>query len=195
MSAANTSGETRREAIGAGLRIGGVLAAGSIPLASAAVAIANPGSEADAPTLEKLIALAQTAAIVYSTIAADEDLLDAEIVKAAELFADQESEHVAALEAALEDRGGEAPPPPKADQVDGLGALESQDDALEFAVELENALIAAFNDAAEKLTDPALLKTAVQISCNDAQHLAVLRQQLGDPAIPEAFETGQPAEA
>ena len=181
---------TRRAAVRRGLVLaGGAVAASSIPLLLH-VRNAFAKAEGDAAILERAIELERTAVIVYRT-AASGDLLDAEVRKAAELFAQQEAEHADALIAALSDLGGTAPKPPKAADVAGLDELDSQDEVLEFAIELENMAVVAYDDAAARLTRADLLKTTAQIVSNEAQHLVVLRQQLGEDPVPSAFETGK----
>jgi rubrerythrin len=186
---------TRREALGRGLATSGALAAGgalagsAATLAAAGRALAETGEEVE--LVERAAELERDAQVVYETIA-EGDLLDEEVAAAAEAFAAQEREHVEALAAALEDLGGrKPPPPPKPADVEGLEDAESQSDALELAVDVENALLRAYGDVAEASSNPALLKTVTEIALNAAQHLVVLRQQLGEPALPEAFETGK----
>ena len=96
------------------------------------------------------------------------------------------------LAKAQADLGGETPPPPKPAEIEGLDDADDQEGALRLAVDLENALLRAYLDVVEAADSPALLKTVTEISMNAAQHLVVLRQQLGEPPLPEAFETGKP---
>lgn len=183
---------TRRDALRRGAILGGgVLAATSIPLLLN-VRNAFAQSEGDAAILESAISLEQTAVVAYDTAAAS-GLLDPAVEDVAVLFRDQEQEHADALITALEDLGGMAPKPPKAEDVDGLGDVMSQADILTFAVELENMAIMAYSDAHGKLESPDLLTAGAQIMANEGQHLVVLRQGLGaTPAesVPDAFETG-----
>lgn len=179
---------TRRQALARGLIAGGALAAG--PATALAVAGSAEADSGDAQLLERAIGLEQEAGLVYEALA-EGDLLDEEVARAAELFAEQQREHVGALTAALEDLDVEPPPPPRPAQIDGLEEAGSQADGLELAVDLENALLRAYGELAASAASPAVLKTVVEIAGNAAQHLVVLRQQLGDPALPEAFETGE----
>ena len=178
---------TRRRVIARGLAAGGALAA-TAHLGLATRATAQAG---DARLLKRAVRLEQEAAVVYETLA-EGDVLDDEVAAAAEAFAGQQREHVLALTAALEDAGQEAPPPPRPDAIDGLEEAESQAEGLALAVDLENALIRAYGRISESPAGEAVLRTTVQIACNAAQHLVVLRQQLGEPPLPEAFETGAP---
>lgn len=186
------SGTTsRRDAVRRGAALaGGALAVGSLGLARAARAAAKQAD--DAATLTRLIELEQRAALAYRELA-DGDLLDEEVRKAAEVFAQQEDAHAEALIAALEELGGTAPEPPRTEDIEGLDELDRQKEALELAIDLENALVRAYDDAAETFTSFALLKTCSQIVANEGQHLAVAREQLGLDPVPEAFERGEAA--
>lgn len=183
-------GGNRRWAIRRGLG-----AAGGLAVAGALAPLANSAALADASTdlelVEAWIELEQRAAVAYETIA-EGDLLDEEVRRAAELFATQERDHVDALTAAIEDLGGRAPSFPRPVEVVGLSTLGSQRQALELALALEGELVAAYVEAAGRLESTALLRTAAQILGNDAQHQAVLRQQLGHDPVPEALEDGVP---
>jgi rubrerythrin len=180
---------TRRAAVREGLALGGgVLAAGSV--AALVTAPAARSQDEDVATLERLVELEQRAALAYREMA-EGDLLEEEVRAAAELFADQEDEHVEALAAALADRGGRVPDPPAAADVEGLEDLSSQEEALELAIDLENALVRAYGEAAEAFEAPELIKTCAQILGSEGTHLVVARQQLGRDPVPEAFEEGE----
>jgi rubrerythrin len=115
------------------------------------------------------------------------------VADVAKLFRDQEQEHADGLTQALEGLGGAAPRPPAPQEVEELGAVQSQEEFLRFAVELENMAVVAYIDAHRRLQSPDLLKTGAQIIANEGQHLVVLRQALGaSPAesVPSAFEAG-----
>lgn len=183
----NESRATRRGAIRGGLTIGAGLAFATPVALRARVTLA--AAETDLELIHGAAELEQAAAIAYETIAG-RDLLDGEVKRAATLFAQQEREHAAALVAALEDLGGSRPRPPKPGEIEGLAELGSQEDALGFAIKLENGLVATYREAAAKLESTALIRTAAQIIGNEAQHLVVLRQQLGEEAVPSAFEAG-----
>ena len=181
---------TRRAAIRDGLVVAGgaVAAAAGPPLYGAGSALAK--AEDASALLTRAIELEQTSVVTYRTLAGG-DLLEAEVRRAAELFADQEQLHVDALVDALEERGGTRPEPPKAARVEGLDGLDSQADALEFAIELENKTVVVYDRIAAELDEADLVKTAAQIVGNEAQHLVVLRQQLGEDPVPDAFEAGK----
>lgn len=182
---------TRRDAMRRGIALGGaVLAATSIP-ALLKVRTAFAQANGDAAILEAAIGLEQTAVVAYDT-AATSGLLDDTVTGVAELFRDQEQEHADGLIAALEDLGGTAPKPPAPEDIDGLGNLQSQADVASFAIELETMAVAAYYDAHGQLKDEALLRTGASIMANEAQHLVVLRQAIGENPSPDAFVTGEP---
>lgn len=187
--ALTANGRTRREALGRGLVLGGaVLGAASAP-ALLGARTSSAAADDDARILAGAIRLEQTAVVVYAT-AATSGLLGRRLGVVARRFRDHEQEHADALTVALRQLGGRPPRPPRPSQIAGLGALRSREQVLSFAVELELRAVAAYYEAHQKLTDPALLRTGAQIMANEGQHLVVLRQALGRQPLPDAFETG-----
>jgi ferritin-like protein len=186
---------TRRDAMRRGIAIGGTaLAATTIPLllrVRNAFAQDDEDTSGDAKIVEAAIGLEQTAVVVYGH-AARSGLLDANTTKVAKLFGSQEQEHADDLTTALESMGGTAPPPPKANEIEGLAGLGSQTEVALFAIELETMAVAAYYDAHQKLQDAKLLQTGASIMANEGQHLVVLRQVLKKKQpVPNAFETGE----
>lgn len=172
-----------------------LLGAAGVALTAAAAAVAlGPRlagalvAEGDEERLVRLIEREQELATAYRALAAG-DLLDREVRAAAELFAEQERQHAEALSAALEDLGGSAPRAPDPADVQGLGAVTSQRAALELLVEREVGALDAYADAAVGFEASDLVATAAQISANQAQHLVVFRQQLGEEPLPNAVVT------
>jgi hypothetical protein len=172
----------RRDAIAAGL----AAAVGATALGRGARALAKGD---DAARLRRLIEQQQALEVAYRELAAG-DALDQEVARAAELFAGQERQHAEALVAAYEDLGEEPPAPPAPAEVEELGGVEAQEEGLELLLAMTNAAIARLNDGAVRFTAPDLVRTAAQIAGNEAQHVVVLRQQLGEDPVPEAFSTG-----
>jgi rubrerythrin len=182
---------SRRELAQRGIAVAGtVVAAGAIPFL---LGIRNAFAQArdDARVLEAAVGLEQQAAFAYTAAADGGELGRFEPV--ARLFAEQEQEHADALTRALRDRGGAPPPnPTAAGEVPGLAAVTrgSARDLTRFAVEFEAMAIAAYHDAQARLRAPELLAMAASIMANEAQHLVVLRQALGEDPSPRAFVTG-----
>ena len=108
-----------------------------------------------------------------------------EIVKR---FLEQEQAHADGLAAAITDAGGQ---PNRAKSSYDFPVMRSQTDVLRFAVDLENTAIAAYIDALPKLTKGDLRATAASIITNEAEHVAVLLEALGENPMPSAFVTGK----
>jgi len=118
---------------------------------------------------------------------------------------DHEQAHVRALRRQLLARGGTAPAPPasnaEANQdlarraVAGrVGQLRGARDALQLLLALERVTVGAYFVALTKLQDRQLIVLACQIMANDAQHEAILGEQMnpGDAAnaVPYALVQG-----
>lgn len=106
----------------------------------------------------------------------------------AKKFLEHEQEHADALAGAIEEAGGTAN---RAKSSYDFPELRSERDVLRFAVDLENTAIAAYIDALPKLSQGDLRATAAGIITNEAEHLAVLRDALGQNPVPAAFVTGK----
>jgi hypothetical protein len=183
----------RRELLRGGVGLGGaVLAAGSIPLLLA-VRDAFAANTGDAEILATAVDLERISVLAYDR-AISSGLLTPRLERVMRRFGDHEREHVDTLVTALTDLGGSVPVQPTAEDVDrvaeGIGALRSQADVLDVAIELELAAIAAYHDAARRLVDGKLLQTGASIMAAEAQHLVVLREAAGRAPVPNAFENG-----
>lgn len=182
---------SRRDLLRRGLAVGGVVLAASTIPALLRVRTAFAQAEGDEAILEGAIGLEQTAVLAYGT-AVESGLLKGRARAAAKAFRADEQEHLDALSSALRGLGARVPTGPvSAKDVEGLSALKSQRDVLEFAVELETMGVAAYYDAHRKLKDARLLQTGASIMANEGQHLVVLRQALKRDPVPNAFETGK----
>jgi rubrerythrin len=184
----------RRDLLRRGLAFGGLtLAASSLPVLLG-VRTAFAQTAGDAEVLEAAVGLEQVAVFAYDTVL-DRGLLDDRLARVARRFRDQEQEHADALTRALGDLSGRPPARPRGvADVDavakGLGDVRSRRDAVEFAIALETAAVAAYHDAQRRLGDARLLQTGASIMANEGQHLVVLRQAAGREPVPNAFETG-----
>jgi hypothetical protein len=150
----------------------------------------------DADVIAHAVSLEQAAVFAYQS-ALSSNLLDAPTATTVRLFQTHEEAHRDSLLAALRTLGGTAPAPPTSAAGDPLLAplakARSQKDLVTLAVALETAIVAAYYDAVGQLRSPALLQTVAEIIGNEGQHLVVLRTALGQPPVPNAFETGKPA--
>jgi rubrerythrin len=183
----------RRALIRRGIAVGGaVVAASSIPLLWSVRTAFAAGPDTD--ILASAITLERIAVLAYG-VAIDSKLLTPEFARVARRFRDHERAHADVLETALTDLGGTPPPAPEVKDIDGVakgaGALKTQADVANFAIELELAAVAAYYDAQRKLVEGKLLQTTASIMANEAQHLVVLRQAAKQDPVPDAYVTGE----
>ena len=172
---------TRREALAG---------AAALPLFAAGEAHGVPRD--DRALLQALLDIERRAAIAYSEAAASRKL-GRRMTGLAELFSEQNREHVTGLTESLRNRGGR--PTRKPDSpTEVAGLLEALDadrrGLLRFLAGLAEIAIARYLDAIEHLRDPRLRTAAVTIVAAEGQHLAVLREALGERAVPSAFAGG-----
>lgn len=115
-------------------------------------------------------------------------LLASRYAKASKQFLSQELAHAQALTDLIRKAGGK---PQKPHSSYALGHPTSDRQVLALVRDLESAQLAAYVDSIPLLTPGRLRSAVAAIFANDAQHLAVLRQQLGQNPIPAAFVTGR----
>jgi rubrerythrin len=148
----------------------------------------RPGTDvADVNVLNSALDLEHLAVAAYG---ASFDVLRGANLRAARTFRDQERQHAVRLAAAIKEIGGK--PNAARDRYD-FPRLRDEQQVLRFASQLENTAIAAYIDALPRLNDPNIRATGAAILGNEAEHLAVLNQALGDRAAPAAFVTGEEA--
>jgi rubrerythrin len=174
---------TRRQALAGA-------AATTATAAFPAVALAENKKAMNRAALTSSLEVVQATVVSYTAIANGE-LLRSNAETTLRAFLDHENQHAQALGDALDQKGAKQPAPPTRAQIPGLASLRSQQQALEFAIGLERRAIATYYKATETLSDANALKTLATIMGCDGQHLTVLRQLAGRPAVPRAFETGQ----
>jgi len=145
----------------------------------------DESDDADVELLNAARDLELEAVAAYKAAAA---VLTGDALKAAKRFVEQEQEHADSLAAAIKEAGGT---PNRAKSSYDFPRLRSQKEALRFAIELENTAIAAYIDTLPKLGKGDLRATAAAIVANEAQHLAVLREALGEEPVPAAFVLGE----
>ena len=142
----------------------------------------------DAAILNSLLDAERTAAIAYVTAARQLGLL-------ATGFLRHEEAHARALEKALTGLGSEPEPArPRSAYATGFPRLRSREDALRFAVDVEETQIAAYGDSMPALFTPKLRVTVATILATQAEHLAVLLGELDEPQAPRDFLVGVPPE-
>ena len=140
---------------------------------------------ADVDLLNQLLHLEHWAIAAYT---AGTPLLAPAVTKAGALFLNDELEHAGALAGLVKEAGGK---PIKPAPSYPLGRPGSSDDVLRLLQTIENAQLTAYLKALTRL-EPGFLKASVAtILANDAQHAAVVRAALQQPAVPAAFVTGR----
>jgi rubrerythrin len=144
----------------------------------------DESDEADVEILNGALDLELMAVAAYKTGAGH---LRGQMLEVVKRFLEQEQAHADGLATAITDAGGQ---PNRPKSAYDFPAMRSQTDVLRFAVELENTAIAAYVDALPKLTKGDLRATAASIITNEAEHVAVLLDALGEDPIPSAFVTG-----
>ncbi|HEX8744779.1 MAG TPA: ferritin-like domain-containing protein, partial [Thermoleophilaceae bacterium] len=86
------------------------------------------------------------------------------------------------------------PPRPRAAYADEFPPLRSREDALRFALDVEETQVAAYGDAVPTLFTPELRVTVATILATQAEHLAVILGELDEPQAPRPFVVGEPPE-
>lgn len=129
---------------------------------------------------------AEYEAVAAYQVGAESGLLSKEVLGVAVSFQGHHKEHAAALAATIGKLGGQAVAA-KAKYTFPVDKLHSQTDVLRFAAGLEKGAVAAYLGAVPVFADRTLAQVAASILGDEAMHLAVLRQALGETAVPSAF--------
>lgn len=129
---------------------------------------------------------AEYEAVAAYQVGAESGLLSKDVLGVAVSFQGHHKEHAAALAATIGKLGGQAVAA-KAKYTFPVDKLHSQADVLRFAASLEQGAVAAYLGAVPVFADRTLAQVAASILGDEAMHLAVLRQVLGETAVPSAF--------
>jgi hypothetical protein len=171
-------------AVGAG--IAGLLVAGCGGQSlKAQVHNSAPVLGTDVDLLNQLLHLEHVAIWAYT---AATPLLPAAVTKAGQLFLNDELEHAGALAGLIRAAGGK---PIKPASSYPLGHPNSSREVLELLHSVENAQLTAYLSALGRLEPGSVKSSIASILANDAQHVAVVRAALHQPAVPSAFVTGR----
>lgn len=171
-------------AAGAGLA-GALLAGCGSESLRAQVHNSKPVLHTDVDLLNHLLHLEHTAIAAYT---AGTPLLPPQTVKAGQLFLNDELAHAGALAGLVRAAGGKPiKPAPSYD----LGHPRSSEEVLALLHRIERAQISAYLAALPRLEPATVRQSITSILTNDAQHVAVVRAALGQPAVPAAFVTGR----
>ncbi|ADB50273.1 ferritin-like domain-containing protein [Conexibacter woesei] len=151
------------------------------------VATEPPDSAAgDADLLNRALATEYTAIAAYN---AGAPLLEGKTLAAAERFLVQERRHAARLRGLI-DALGATPEDPRPSY--DFGRPDRAADVLRLLQDVERESIAAYVEIVPRLTEPDVRQTVASIVTNDAEHLAVVREQMRRWPVPSAFVTGLP---
>jgi Ferritin-like domain len=141
----------------------------------------------DVEVLNTLLAQELTSVDAYDRVL---PFLRGRALVVARQFRGQEQAHIDAVTKSIRGVGGETEA--EASELDAA-VPKTQEEALRFAYEEENAALGQALDAAPHLNTPAPRMLAAALAASHAQHIAVLRQLLGEglaQSVPGAFETG-----
>jgi rubrerythrin len=141
----------------------------------------------DVSILNTALAGEYEAAAAYEA-AIESKLLQKAVLSLARQFEGQHSAHAGLLLATVQKLGGKpVEPKTSADYKFPIEKMKTQTDVLRFAVGLEKGAVSAYLGAVPLLGDRDLAKAAASILGDEAMHLAILRQALGENPAPEPF--------
>jgi len=145
----------------------------------------QPALTNDVDLLNNLLHLEHLAIAAYT---AGIPLLDQPTAKAGQLFLNDEISHSGDIAGLIREAGGK---PIKPDPSYPLGHPRNSNEVLMLLHAVENAQIAGYLYAIQRLEPGVVKQQVASILANDAQHVAVVRAALGQPAIPSAFVNGR----
>ncbi|MOA01897.1 hypothetical protein D3C78_1213230 [compost metagenome] len=129
---------------------------------------------------------AELEAIAAYQLGAESKLLEKPVLDLAVSFQGHHKQHAELLAKTVEKLGGK-PVGAKAKYDFPVSQLKSQADVLRFAAQLEQGAVSAYLGAVPLFGNRDLAKAAASILGDEAMHWAVLRQALGEVAVPSAF--------
>ncbi len=169
----------------AGVGLAGALVAGCGGASlRAQVHNSAPVLNTDVDVLNQLLHLEHMAIAAYT---AGTPLLAPATVKAGKLFLNDELSHAGALAGLI--RAAGAKPIKPASSYD-LGHPRTSQEVLALLHRVEAAQITAYLAAVPRLSPSIVKRSVASILANEAQHVAVVRAALGQPAVPSAFVSG-----
>ena len=177
----------RRALAGSGL----ALSATAVALLGGRDALAA-GTKTSAADIESDVRILNTAlgaeyeAIAAYHVGAESGLLGKDVLVVAVAFQGHHKQHADALASTVRKLGGKAVVT-KTRYVFPVEKLKSQADVLRFAAGLEQGAVSAYLGAVPVFNDKTLAQVAASILGDEAMHLAVLRQVLGENPVPSAF--------
>ena len=141
-------------------------------------------ADADITTLNQLLDLEYKAIAAYT---AGTPLLDSSGQAAAKQFLTQELYHASRLYSLITAAGGM---PDKQKPNYPLGRPRTREDVLRLLHELEHEQVSGYLAAIPRMTHKSVRLVLSTILSNDAQHIAVIRSELGLEPVTGAFVVG-----
>jgi len=142
----------------------------------------------DAALMNALLDLERMAVIAYTLGAAR---LSGTARSLAHTFREHELEHQRAAERAIRDLGAHpVPARPERSYTDGFPPLQTANDVLRFALDVENTQIAAYGESLGSVVTPELRATLLAILGAEAEHMSAILGELHEPQASRAFVTG-----
>ena len=129
---------------------------------------------------------AELEAIAAYQVGAESKLLSKPVLDLAVTFQGQHKEHAALLSSTITKLGGK-PVMAKANYNFPVDQLKTEADVLKFAAQLEQGAVSAYLGAVPLFGNRDLAKAAASILGDEAMHLAILRQAMGEVPVPSAF--------
>jgi rubrerythrin len=176
--------ETRRSFLG---KSGLLLTGTAIALLSGRDALAKGGEStaSDVRILNTALG-AELEAIAAYQVGAESGLLQKPVLDLAVSFQGHHKEHADILSKTIIKLGGQ-PVSAKKAYAFPVETLKNQTDVLRFAAMLEKGAVSAYLGAVPVFDNRDLAKAAASILGDEAMHLAILRNALGETAVPSAF--------
>jgi len=176
--------ETRRSFLG---KSGLVLSGAAVALLAGREALAkgNPSASSDVNVLNSALG-AELEAIAAYQVGAESGLLQKPVLALAVSFQGHHKEHADVLAKTILKLGGQ-PVSAKAKYSFPVETLKTQADVLRFAAMLEKGAVSAYLGAVPIFDNRDLAKAAASILGDEAMHLAILRNALGEVPVPSAF--------
>jgi rubrerythrin len=165
-----------------------VLSGTAIALMAGRDALAKTGgkpTEDDVKILNTALA-SELEAIAAYQVGAESGLLQKPVLDLAVSFQGHHKAHAQVLASTIEKLGGK-PVAAKTKYTFPVETLKTQNDVLRFAASLEKGAVSAYLGAVPIFADRELSKAAASILGDEAMHWAILRQAVGEVAVPGAF--------
>jgi rubrerythrin len=176
---------SRRNVIGAGGKLSALAVA--LLVGSERMAKGATPSPSDVGILNTALGLEYQGIAAYQ-VGAESKLLKPATLKVALQFQSDHKKHAEALASTITKLGGSPVSAQKpADYNFPTSKLKSEADVLKFAAGLEQGAVSAYLGAVPAFADRELAKVAASILGNEAQHLSLLLNALGENPDPKAF--------